>query len=329
MFLRRLVPLVLLAVGVGVVSAARITQAQQPTTEAVSALVTEVVDGDTLRVQFDDGWTDTVRLIGVDTPETKHPSRPIECFGPEATEYTRVRAEGRRVQLDRDITDRDRYARLLRYVFLDDGDFLNAALLRDGYALVVTYPPDVRYVDTYLALQQEARDAGRGLWGDVCAGAVRPAVRANPALPNTGRDLDCADFASQEEAQAVLDADPADPHRLDADKDGVACESLVSGGSTGTTAPMAPAAPTSTPRPLPTLVPQPVSTATRAPSLPTPAPASTPAPAAQNCHPSYPTVCIPPPPPDLDCNQIPHRRFQVLPPDPHRFDSDRDGIGCE
>lgn len=188
------------------------------------AAVVDVIDGDTIRVQFDDGEVATVRYLLVDTPETVHPRRGVDCYGPEASARNRELVEGRAVWLERDISQTDRYGRLLRYVYLEDGTSVNAALLEGGYAQVVTYPPDVRHVDAYRDLQRAAREAGAGLWGG-CAGPVSTPVGG---LPQTGRDLDCGDFATWEEAQAVLDADPADPHRLDRNGDGVACESLRS-----------------------------------------------------------------------------------------------------
>ena len=124
--------------------------------------------------------------------------------------------------LEKDVSETDRYGRLLRYVWLSDGTMVNATLVAEGYAQVFTYPPDVRYVDRFLGLQREARAENRGLWG--------------------------------------------------------------------------------------------LSTTTEA---------------GNSWDPAYPSVCTPPPLPDLDCGEIEHRNFQVLPPDPHRFDRDRDGVGCE
>ncbi|MDW8060689.1 MAG: thermonuclease family protein, partial [Thermomicrobium sp.] len=151
----------------------------------------------------------------------------------------------REVALERDVSETDRYGRLLRYVWI--GPYLfNELLVREGYAGVATYPPDVKYTWRFREAERVAREERAGLWG-VC---------------------------------------PVSP---------------VGGGQ----------------EPLP--APSPTAT-------PTPAPGPAPSP---NCDPSYPTVCIPPPPPDLDCADIPYRRFPVLPPDPHRFDPDRDGVGCE
>jgi micrococcal nuclease len=191
-----------------------------------------VVDGDTIRVQIG-GQEFPLRYIGIDTPETVHPSKPVEFMGKEASDANRRLVEGRMVVLEKDVSDADRYGRLLRYVWLADGAgwlLVNHELVRLGFAQASTYPPDVKYTDRFLDAQRSARDGGRGLWGD----------------PPPGDD------------------DPP-------------------GGGGG----------------------------------------------GGSCDSSYPGVCIPPAPPDLDCGDVGHRNFRVLPPDPHRFDGNHDGIGCE
>jgi micrococcal nuclease len=202
--------------------------------------VTRVTDGDTIVV----GGSIRVRLIGMDTPETHDPRTSVQCFGPEASRRTsELLPAGTPVRLVYDVDRTDRYGRTLAYVYrLSDGVFVNIALVRDGFAQVATYPPNVAHVDEIRAAEAEAREAGRGLWGD--------------------------------------------------------CP--VAGGSTAATAP-----------PTPTTV--------------------TPAPPAGGgaCDPSYPDVCIPPAPPDLDCGQIAYENFRVVGADPHRFDGNHDGMGCE
>lgn len=136
------------------------------------AVVERVVDGDTLVVRLADGTEERVRLIGVDTPETKHPSRPVECFGREAAAFTAsLLPEGTRVRLERDVEARDRFDRLLAYVHrADDGLFVNLELLAQGYAAVLTVPPNVAHADEFVAAARQAREEGRGLWsacGDV------------------------------------------------------------------------------------------------------------------------------------------------------------------
>lgn len=243
----------------GVVTALGSASAQPaPIGETVTAQVIDVIDGDTIAVLFDDGTVERVRYIGVDTPETVHPRRGVDCYGPEASARNKELVSGVRVFLEKDVSERDRYGRLLRYVWLEDGTFVGAQLVADGYAQVVTYPPDVRWVDLYRELQRVAREEGRGLWGG-CAGVVREPAGG---LPDTGRDLDCADFTYQEEAQAVLDADPSDPHRLDGNHDGEACESLPR--RAGGVSPPAPPPP-APPAPAPTAAPQRPVTADSAP----------------------------------------------------------------
>lgn len=200
-------------------------------TGTVPAKVVNVVDGDTIDVVMD-GRQYRVRYVGIDTPETVDPRRPVQPFGKQASERNKALVAGRTVYLEKDVSETDQFGRLLRYIWLDEDTMVNALLVSEGLAQAATYPPDVRYAERFVELQRLAREQGRGLWA-------------------------------------------------------------VAGASTGAPA----AAPTG--------------------------------PAGGECDPSYPTVCIPPPPPDLDCSEIGFRRFQVLPPDPHRFDSNGDGVGCE
>lgn len=122
--------------------------------------VERVVDGDTFIIE----GGERVRLIGVDTPETVHPGKPVEPFGPEASSFTAARLAGKRVRLELDVQERDRYGRLLAYVFLEDGTFLNMELVGMGLAMVLTVPPNVKYVDQFLRKQEEARENRRGIW---------------------------------------------------------------------------------------------------------------------------------------------------------------------
>lgn len=226
--------------------------AQSATDEAA---VVRVIDGDTIEVEID-GGTFTVRYIGMDTPETKAPNTPVEFMGPQATAANAGLVEGATVYLERDVSDTDRFGRLLRYVWLDRGEqgwlLVNLRLVERGFAQVSTFPPDVKYQDLFLAAQQEARDGAVGLWGTV----------------------------------------PTEP-------------------------PVATAKPTAVPTAKPTAKPtaRPTAKSTKQP--------------VANCDPSYPNVCIPSYPPDLDCGDIPYRRFDVIGSDPHGFDGDGDGIGCE
>lgn len=131
--------------------------------ERTDGLVTQVVDGDTVVVRIG-GEDQTVRLLGVDTPETKHPDRPVECFGPEAAAHTEARLAGRRVTLEYDVETRDRFGRLLAYVYLD-GKRYNDELVRDGFAELLVIAPNGRHAETMLDLELTARREGRGLWG--------------------------------------------------------------------------------------------------------------------------------------------------------------------
>lgn len=128
-------------------------------------VIVRVVDGDTVVVRSDNG-DETVRLIGVDTPETKHPSKPVQCFGQEATAFTKsLLPAGTAVRLERDVEERDRFDRVLAYVYRADDDvFVNLELARQGFADVLTIPPNVAYTGEFVAAVAEARTDQRGLW---------------------------------------------------------------------------------------------------------------------------------------------------------------------
>ncbi len=128
----------------------------------VEGTVVRVVDGDTIHVRIG-ARVEKVRYIGVNTPEVHHPTRGEEPGGREAAEVNRRLVEGQAVRLELDMQERDRYGRLLAYVWIGDL-MINAELVRLGYAQVMTIPPNVRYQEMFLKLQREAREAGRGLW---------------------------------------------------------------------------------------------------------------------------------------------------------------------
>lgn len=193
------------------------------TTKQEEGVVVNIVDGDTIDVIIN-GQNFRVRYIGIDTPERG------DNFYEQATTLNQELVYNKKVLLVKDVSETDRYGRILRYVFVGN-TFVNYELVRQGYALAYTYPPDVACSDFFVSAQSQAQSSNAGLWA------------STPILPTAVNNN--------------------------------------SGGSGG------------------------------------------------NCDPSYPTVCIPPPPPDLDCKDVPYRRFQVLPPDPHRFDRDNNGIGCE
>lgn len=126
-----------------------------------------VVDGDTIRV-VEDGREEPVRYIGVDTPETVKPGSPVECFGKAASRANAELVEGERVRLVEDVESHDRYGRRLAYVYrVSDGLFVNAELVRQGFATPATYPPNVAHADELAALARRARRDRRGLWS-VC-----------------------------------------------------------------------------------------------------------------------------------------------------------------
>lgn len=131
--------------------------------EKISYVVSHVVDGDTIDVLIA-GKTTRIRFIGMDTPETVDPRKPVQCFGKEAKQYNKELVEGKKVRLEKDISETDKYHRLLRYVYLTDGTMVNQKLVADGYARVYTYPPDVHFSSLFLKAEQSARQANLGLW---------------------------------------------------------------------------------------------------------------------------------------------------------------------
>jgi micrococcal nuclease len=209
-----------------------------------------------------------VRLILIDAPEIQDPNNPPECFGQEATTYLSwLLSLGGDLYLETDVSDRDRFGRLLRYVWLDFGDgevyLVNEALVRAGYAAFSTFPPDVKYVEEMREAGQFAREHGYGLW----SGCITDEAGDTNELSGT-QGIN----AGQQTETGPGQARPEPPPEQGAIAD----------------------------------------------------PAS-----AFGCEPSYPDVCIPPSPPDLDCGDVDHWRFTVYSPDPHRFDGDFDGVGCE
>ena len=128
------------------------------------------LDGDTIVASID-GTEERVRLIGIDTPETKKPDTPVQCFGPEASDFTKsLLPKGTPVLLVRDIEARDKYDRLLAYVYRTrDGLFVNLDIMRQGFARLLTIPPNVAHVDEFVAAAKAARKENLGLWGG-CSG---------------------------------------------------------------------------------------------------------------------------------------------------------------
>lgn len=139
--------------------------------ERLEGNVVRAVDGDTLEVRLDGGAVETVRVIGVDTPETVKPDTPVQCFGPRASRFEHEYVEGRRVRLLTGVEPRDFYGRLLAYVWVDwpRGErfryrFLEAELLRRGLARTLPFRPNDRFASRFANLAQSAARAGKGLW---------------------------------------------------------------------------------------------------------------------------------------------------------------------
>jgi micrococcal nuclease len=210
-------------------------EAPGPRPRRSPAAVTRVVDGDTIEVARH-GGTEDVRLIGIDTPETVHPSVPVECFGPRASSFTSDSLLGRSVRLEFDDERRDHYGRLLAYVWLD-GTLFNEVLVARGYAEVTIYEPNDAHEDELYAAQSKARSAHRGAWAACHGGGGNGSGSSGPKAGSPGGgakcdpnykgacipvyppDVDCDDVAATDFRSVGTD-----PHGFDADGDGVACE---------------------------------------------------------------------------------------------------------
>lgn len=133
--------------------------------------VTRVVDGDTIVITFDN-VSEKVRLIGINTPETVDPRKPVECFGKEASNRMKALAEGKTVYIETDATqgERDKYQRILAYVYLEDGQMLNRKMLDEGYAYEYTYFHPYKYQNDFKQAQAFAKNTKLGLWGDGACG---------------------------------------------------------------------------------------------------------------------------------------------------------------
>jgi micrococcal nuclease len=229
---------------------------------AEPATLISVSDGDTMRVDVG-GREETLRLILIDTPETHDPNTPPECYGAEATAFLKdLLPVGSALYLEMDVSERDRFGRLLRYVWLGRGKevyLVNEAMVRSGYAAQSTFPPDVKYEEPIQEAARFARDHGYGLWS-----------------------------ACETDAKG-------DTNELGGTKE----------------------EPTSRRRPLPTPVPRRTDAGDRV---------------GGDCDPAYPDLCVPPLPPDLNCDYVYDQGFRhitVLSPDPYHLDGNRDGVACE
>jgi len=204
--------------------------------------VTKVVDGDTLSINLD-GTNTTIRLIGIDTPETVDPRKPVQCFGVEASNKAKELLVGKKVRLEMDSSqgNYDKYNRLLAYVYLEDGTLINKKLIQDGYGHEYTYNTPYKYQAEFKKAEQYAQSNKLGLWAPgVCEEKeVTPAqqLAPYPTLPTqstsgyscSANTYNCTDFSTHAEAQSVYEMCGGvnnDIHGLDQDKDGEACESL-------------------------------------------------------------------------------------------------------
>jgi micrococcal nuclease len=199
--------------------------------------VVRFVDGDTVRI-YVNGAEENVRLIGIDTPETVHPQRGVEPFGPEASAFLSQLLRGRPVWVELDVQERDHYRRPLVYLYYQDpsGDWdyqgirlrqANLEIARNGFADVLTIPPNVRYAELYVEAVSQAREGKLGMWAGTEPSLSTGTTLAGLPYDPAGPDRDCSDFSTRAQAQAFFEAArPGDPHQLDSDDDGEACESL-------------------------------------------------------------------------------------------------------
>lgn len=181
--------------------------------------VVRVIDGDTIILASGE----IVRYIGINSPESN------DCYSQESTNANTQLVLGKVVSLEKDVSNLDKYNRLLRFVWVDD-KFVNEQLVREGFAKAYKYPPDVTFADQFVQAEQEARENDRGLWSTCeqnSINAISPSPTAKSTTQYSGADKDCGDFKTHAQAQAFFEsAGVGDPHKLDSDDDGSACESL-------------------------------------------------------------------------------------------------------
>ena len=202
--------------------------------------VVKLIDGDTVNIGIV-GEIITLRLIGLDTPETVHPSKPVECFGREASNKAKAVLAGKQVRIEMDPSQGTygKYGRTLAYIYLKDGTHFNKYMIEEGYGYEYTYDLPYKYQAEFKKAQQEAQANKRGLWApNVCDGEIEKPESTDTTqeqIIDTGDYIcsynayNCGDFSTHLEAQTAYDACGGvnnDIHRLDQDKDGEACESL-------------------------------------------------------------------------------------------------------
>lgn len=204
------------------------------------AQIVKVVDGDTITVSLN-GKNETIRIIGINTPETVDPRKTVECFGVEASNKAKDHFKDMEynVWLEEDPTqgNRDKYQRLLRYVFTNNGQTdYGLMMISEGFAYEYTYSTPYKYQISYREAQAYAQNNKLGLWADNTCLQINQVQISNDKSTNVKQgsgniegDRDCKDFKTQKEAQEffIANGGPAsDFHKLDQDKDGAACESL-------------------------------------------------------------------------------------------------------
>ncbi len=208
--------------------------------------VIKVVDGDTVTIDLN-GKAETIRLIGINTPETVDPRKPVECFGVEASNMAKELLTNKHVYIEMDPTqgERDKYSRLLAYIYREDGFFFNKSMILSGYAYEYTYNIPYKYQSEFKEAQRDAEINKRGLWAPgVCEGGEATPTQRTTSAPTpqstqqtqstsgyscSANIYNCTDFSTHAEAQSVYEMCGGvsnDIHRLDQDKDGEACESL-------------------------------------------------------------------------------------------------------
>ncbi len=200
--------------------------------------VVKVVDGDTLSLNMG-GKTEVLRLIGMDTPETVDPRKPVQCFAQEASAKAKETLTGKKVRIEADPSqgERDKYNRLLRYIFLEDGTFYNKLMIEEGFAHEYTYNTPYKYQSEFKEAETKAREDKRGFWGDVCDGdteqpALRPAPTPEPTIsspvaPTGGAGWACnckKTCPNMSCAEAQYQLNSCGCSARDADKDGTACD---------------------------------------------------------------------------------------------------------
>lgn len=196
----------------------------------IATKVTKVVDGDTIEVDLK-GKKETVRMILIDTPETKHPSKCIQLYGPEASKYTTDTLLNKNIKLELGIQERDKYGRILAYIYINDKMF-NKTLLEKGLARVAVYPPNTQYLDELKKVEANAKKKKIGIWSNknaINGGCVKKPVPKPTPAPTPKPEPAPIKFKNCTELRKVYPngvpkGHPAYDPKMDRDKDGWACE---------------------------------------------------------------------------------------------------------